>query len=79
MACTSQQTCAQCACFHSDLSKVSSDFPARPGCVEAFFSLRVPRDMATRTPMLIRQIGVHFTEADTSAVGCVDFTREGVK
>ena len=77
MACTSQATCAQCACFHADLSKVSVDFPARSGCIEAFVSMRVPANGKTRTPNHLHQVGVHFTEANTSAARCADFTREG--
>lgn len=69
--------CGDCACFHHDLSAVSPDFPAQSGCIEVFLSMRTPRDMRTATPNHINQFGVHFTEADTSAAGCADFTREG--
>ena len=76
MACTSQATCAQCACFHADLSKVSPNFPARSGCIEVFVSFRAPRD-TTQTPIHPHGAGVHFTEPDTSAAGCPDFTQKG--
>ena len=76
MTCDSQSTSAQCVCFHSDLSKVSPDFPARPGCIEVFISFRAPRD-TTRTPIHPHGAGVHFTDADMSAAGCADFTRGG--
>ena len=69
--------CCDCACFHKNLSAVSNDFPARSGCIEAFTSRRAPADRKTVTPMHFNQIRIHFTEADTPAEGCADFTQIG--
>ena len=69
--------CKDCVCFYADLSKLSPDFPARAGCAEGFVSMRLPHDKKAHTPTHVHSCAVHFTEADTSAAGCADFTREG--
>ena len=69
-------TCGNCVCFYHDMSKASPNFPARSGCIEAFVSMRIPHDRQTATPDHIHQFGLHFTEANTPAAGCADFTME---